>query len=245
MSVTLIALAAAYGAVAGLFLPRPAHRFAVPPEEEWRGHCPDGHPLTGPGRGWLGRAHCPTCGTSYGPAAGPAATATALACAALAAATGARPELAVWLLGTPVAVLLTLVDRRVQRLPDALTLPLAAGTAAALGTVGWLTGAPADALRALLAGPALAGCYLLLSLLNPSGLGLGDVKLALGLGVALGWYGWPTLVTGGAAGVLLAALYATYLLVTRRAGRKATMPLGPFMIVGALCGLLLGATAPR
>ncbi|MFE3768428.1 prepilin peptidase [Streptomyces sp. NPDC059122] len=245
MSVTLIALAAAYGAAAGLLVPRPAHRFSVQPEEAWRAHCPDGHPLTGPASGWLGRGRCPDCRAPYGPATPLTATATALVCAALAAATGARPELAVWLLMAPLAVLLTLIDRRVQRLPDVLTLPLAGAAAAALGAVGRLTGEPGTALRALLGGLALAACYLLLFLLNPAGLGLGDVKLALGLGVALGWYGWSTLVTGGAAGILLGALYAAFLLVTGRTGRKETVPLGPFMIVGAFCSLLLGAAAAR
>ncbi|PNE39180.1 MULTISPECIES: prepilin peptidase [Streptomyces] len=243
MSVTLIALAAAYGAATGLLIPRPAHRLSVDPEEDWRAHCPDGHPLTGAARGWLGRGHCPHCRAPYGPPAPPIATATALACAALATTTGARPELAVWLLMTPLAVLLTLVDHRVQRLPDVLTLPLAGTAATALGAVGWLTGDTGSWLRALLGGTALAAFYLLLHLLNPAGLGRGDVKLALGLGVALGWYGWPTLLTGGAAGLLIGALFAAGLLLARRTDRKATLPLGPFMIIGAFCGLLLGAAA--
>ncbi|MFI1199255.1 prepilin peptidase [Streptomyces sp. NPDC020883] len=244
MSVTLIALAAAYGAATGLLLPRPAHRLSVEPDENWRAHCPAGHPLTGAARGWLGPAHCPDCRAPYGPAAPPTAVATALACAALAATAGPRPELAAWLLMAPLAVLLTLVDRRVQRLPDVLTLPLAGTAAAALGAVGWLTGATGSWLRALLGGLALAACYLLLHLLNPTGLGLGDVKLALGLGVALGWYGWPTLITGGTAGLLIGALYAALLLLSRRTDRKATLPLGPFMIIGAFCALLTGAVAP-
>ncbi|MCK7628227.1 A24 family peptidase [Streptomyces sp. RS10V-4] len=239
MPALLIALAAAYGAAAGLLLPRPAHRLSVDAGEAWRAHCPGGHPITG----WLGRGRCPECRAPYGPAAPAAAAVTALACAALAAAAGHRPELAVWLLLAPPAVLLALVDRRVQRLPDVLTLPLAALAATALGAVGWLTGAPAPWLRALLGGLALAVGYLLLFLLNPAGLGLGDVKLALGLGVALGWYGWRTLLTGAAAGLLLGAVHAAYLLLVRRAGRRATMPLGPFMITGAFLALLLGAAA--
>ncbi|MFK0291556.1 prepilin peptidase [Streptomyces sp. NPDC090442] len=243
MSVTLITLAAAYGAATGLLLPRPAHRLSVAPDEDWRAHCPAGHALTGPARGWLGPAHCPNCRAPYGPSVLLTAAATALACAALATATGPRPELAAWLLLAPVAVLLVLVDRRVRRLPDVLTLPLAATAATTLGAVGALTDTPDAWLRALLAGPTLAACYLLPSLLNPAALGLGDVKLALGLGIALGWYGWPTLITGGAAGILLGALYAAFLLLVRRVDRRTTMPLGPFMITGAFCALLLAAPA--
>ncbi|KUL52101.1 peptidase A24 [Streptomyces sp. NRRL F-4489] len=240
MSAALIALAAAYGAAAGLLVPRPAHRLSVEPGEPWRAQCPGGHPIPG----WLGRGRCPACRAPYGPAPAPAAAGTALACAALAAAVGPRPELAVWLLLAPPAVLLALVDRRVQRLPDVLTLPLAALAATALGAVAWLAGTPAPWLRALLGGLALAAAYLLLFLLNPAGLGLGDVKLALGLGVALGWYGWGVLLAGAAAGILLGALHGAYLLVVRRVGRATTMPLGPAMLVGSFLALLLGAKGP-
>ncbi|GAA2577707.1 prepilin peptidase [Streptomyces tubercidicus] len=238
----LMVLAAAYGAAAGLLLPRPAHRMAVEPEEEWRAVCPGGHAIAGPGRGWLGRGHCPECG-AYGPGALPTAAATALVCAALAAATGPRPELVAWLVMTPVAVLLAAVDRRVRRLPDVLTLPLAAAGAVLLGLGGWLTGETAAWRRALLGGLLLGAFYLVLYLANPRGIGLGDVKLAVGLGIALGWYGWRTLVTGGAAGVLIGALYGAGLLLVRRGARDTAMPLGPFMIIGAFCGLLLGAAA--
>ncbi|MFE9141546.1 prepilin peptidase [Streptomyces tubercidicus] len=242
MPVMLMVLAAAYGAAAGLLLPRPAHRMAVEPEEEWRAVCPGGHAIAGPGRGWLGRGHCPECG-AYGPGALPTAAATALVCAALAAATGPRPELVAWLVMTPVAVLLAAVDRRVRRLPDVLTLPLAAAGAVLLGLGGWLTGETAAWRRALLGGLLLGAFYLVLYLANPRGIGLGDVKLAVGLGIALGWYGWRTLVTGGAAGVLIGALYGAGLLLVRRGARDTAMPLGPFMIIGAFCGLLLGAAA--
>ncbi|MEV0370443.1 A24 family peptidase [Streptomyces sp. NPDC050636] len=245
MSLMLIVLAAAYGAAAGLLIPRPAHRMAVEPEEEWRSVCPGGHTITGVARGWLGRGRCPDCG-AYGPRALPAATATALVCATLAAATGARPELAAWLVMAPVAVLLVAVDWRVKRLPDELTLPLAAVAAGALGLVGWLTGESGAWRRALLGGLVLGAFYLLLFVVNPAGIGLGDVKLAVGLGVALGWYGWRTVVAGGAAGVLIGALYGAGLLLVRRVRREdrnTAMPLGPFMIIGAFCGLLLGAAA--
>lgn len=237
----LIVVGALWGAGAGLLLPRAAHRLAVEPEEPWNGQCPDGHPITGTFGGWLGRARC-SCG-GYGPSTPAVSTATALICAALAAATGPRPELAVWLLAAPVAVLLALVDYRVHRLPDVLTLPLAAATLALLGIAAAL---PADAgswPTALFGGLALGAGYLVLFLINPAGMGFGDVKLALGLGTALGWYGWSVLVAGAFAGVLYGALYGLGMVALRRAGRKTAIPLGPFMLGGAFTGLVLGAFA--
>ncbi|MEU0301913.1 A24 family peptidase [Streptomyces sp. NPDC006175] len=262
MEATLIAVAALWGAAAGLLLPRAAYRFSVEPEEPWRDACPAGHALTGPARGWLGPTRCAACAVAVpslpaGDAPGPPAPSvrdryapgvlapvvTVLACAALAAATGTRPEAAVWVLLAPVAVLLAVIDRRVHRLPDTLTLPLAGAAAVLLGGVALLPEHGGSWTSALLGGTALGGFYFLLFLINPAGMGFGDVKLALALGVALGWYGWAALCVGGFAGFLFGALYGAGLMVVRRAGRKTGIPFGPFMIAGALTGLLFGGLA--
>ncbi|MEV0023561.1 A24 family peptidase [Streptomyces atroolivaceus] len=263
MDATLIAVAALWGAAAGLLLPRAAYRFSVEPEEPWRDACPAGHALTGPARGWLGSTRCAACAVTVpslpggaAPSAAPspegggryapsvvAPVVTVLACVALAAATGNRPEAVVWLLLTPVAVLLAVIDRRVHRLPDTLTLPLAGAAAALLGGAALLPGHGGSWISALLGGVALGGFYFLLFLINPNGMGFGDVKLALALGVALGWYGWAVLFAGGFAGFLFGAVYGAGLMLVRRAGRKTGIPFGPFMIAGALFGLVFGGLA--
>ncbi|MEU1402494.1 A24 family peptidase [Streptomyces sp. NPDC005728] len=247
----LVLAAALWGAVAGALLPRAAYRFAVPAGEPWRDRCPGGHPV----RGWLGGARCGACarGTqaqagaeaeaSYAPSVLLLTIATVLTCAALAAATGTRPELAVWLLLAPVWVLLAAVDLRVRRLPDPLTLPLAAAGLALLGGAALLPEHAGHWLTALYGALALGGGYYVLWLVNPAGMGFGDVKLALGMGAVLGWYGWPTVLLGTFAGFLLGALYGGALVVARRAGRKTAIPFGPFLIAGAFAGLLIGAYA--
>ncbi|MFC8079721.1 prepilin peptidase [Streptomyces sp. NPDC057307] len=168
---------------------------------------------------------------------------TALVCAVLAAATGPHPELVVWLLLAPFAVLLALVDRNVHRLPDQLTLPLAVASAGLLGIAALLPADGGSWPTALLGGLVLGACYFVLFLINPNGMGFGDVKLALSLGVVLGWYGWLVLFVGAFAGFLLGSLYGLGLMILRRANRKSAIPFGPFMIAGALLGVLLGALA--
>ncbi|MEU6391907.1 A24 family peptidase [Streptomyces sp. NPDC046939] len=229
-TVALTVLAALWGAAAGALLPRPAYRLSVEPEEPWRSTDPEGRPIPG----WIGPAR-------YGPSTVVLSTCTALICALLAAATGTRPELAAWLLLAPLGVLLATVDFAVHRLPDLLTLPLAALALAVLGAAALLP-EPGGSWRGTLLGAAgMGGGYLILHLLYPPGLGFGDVKLAVGLGAALGWYGWGVLFLGAFVGVCLNGLFAAVLVVFRRAGRKTLLPFGPFMIAGACAGVLLGA----
>ncbi|MEU0200274.1 MULTISPECIES: prepilin peptidase [unclassified Streptomyces] len=238
----LVAVAALWGAATGALLPRAAYRFSAPSGEPWRAACPGGHAV----RGWLGPASCRDCeppghGHAHDPRTTPLAVATAAVCAALAAATGTRPEIGVWLLLAPVGVLLTVVDFRVRRLPDPLTLPFAAAALALLGLTALVPEHAGEWTTALLGCLALGGGYLVLFLINPAGMGFGDVKLALGAGAVLGWYGWPTVLLGTFAGFLLGALYGAALVLARRADRRTAIPFGPFLITGTLLGLLAGA----
>jgi leader peptidase (prepilin peptidase)/N-methyltransferase len=159
-----------------------------------------------------------------------------LVCVALAAATGTRPELAVWLLLAPLAV----------AAPGA-GLPLAGAALALLGLVTLVPEHTGHWTTALLGGLALGAGYHGLTRIDPGGggLGLGEVKLAVGAGVVLGWYGWPTVMLGAFAGFLIRALYEGLVravhegLLARRG--PATVPFGPFLLAGALLGLLVGA----
>ncbi|MCF3125381.1 prepilin peptidase [Streptomyces arenae] len=238
LELILVLGGALWGALAGLFVPRAAYRLSVPAGEGWRGETPEGQVLTS----WVGLARSRRSG-GYGPRTSATVVVTALVCAALAAATGARPELGVWLLLAPFGVLLAVVDFTVHRLPDVLTLPLAGAALALLGGAALLPEHGGAWLGALYGALALAGAYFVLFLINPNGMGFGDVKLALSLGAVLGWYGWGVLLLGTFAGFVLASLYGLGLVAARRAGRKTAIPFGPFLVSGAFVGLLLGAYA--
>ncbi|MEU8380101.1 A24 family peptidase [Streptosporangium sp. NPDC048865] len=137
-----------------------------------------------------------------------------------------------------VAVALSFVDAAVHRLPDRLTLAAYLGTAAPLAVSALADGRLGDLLGAGLGGLALAGFYLALFLINPAGMGFGDVKFAASLGTALGWLGWDTLVAGAFLGLLAGGLYGAVLMALRRAGRKSEIPFGPFMAAGTLAAVL-------
>jgi leader peptidase (prepilin peptidase)/N-methyltransferase len=160
-----------------------------------------------------------------------------LVCVALAAATGTRPELAVWLLLAPVAV----------AVPRA-ALPLAGAALALLGVVTFVPEHAGHWTTAVRGALALGAGYFALSRIDSGGdgdggggLGIGEVKLAVAAGAVLGWYGWPTVMLGALAGFLLRAVYGGFAARRRRDGRAIVVPFGPFLLAGAFLGLLVGA----
>lgn len=169
--------------------------------------------------------------------------ATAVAFAAVVAWLGTSWAVpAYWYLAT-LTLALTLIDLDVRRLPDALVLPAYPAGAALLALATWGPGSPAvgdDFVRALLGALAMGGAYLLIFLVHPSGMGLGDVKLAGVLGLYLGWLGWGPLVVGWFAAFLLGGVVAIGLMAAGRAGRRTALPFGPWMLAGAWVGLVAG-----
>ena len=163
----------------------------------------------------------------------------ALCAAAVTARFGWSAQLPAWLWFVAVGLLLALVDLRTQLLPNRVVLPGVVGgvlllAVAAAADDGW-----PELGRAVLAGAAAAAALLLLALVNPRGMGMGDVKLAGLLGLYLGWLGWPVLVTGLFFGFLVQAVLGLTLIALRRAGRQTELPFGPALIVGALAAALL------
>ena len=128
---------------------------------------------------------------------------------------------------------LALIDLDTRELPNRLTLP-AAIVAVVLGT--WLD-AGGETER-LLAGVLAGGFFLVVALAFPSGMGIGDVKLAAVLGLFLGREVAAALLVALVAGVLVG------LVIMRRKGvaegRRTAVPFGPFLALGGVAALLFG-----
>ena len=80
-----------------------------------------------------------------------------------------------------------------------------------------------------------------LHLISPRGLGFGDVKLAVLLGLFLGFLGWRDVLLGGLLPWLVNAPVVIILLASGRAGRRTAVPFGPAMLTGALAAILVSA----
>ncbi|HEV2796706.1 MAG TPA: prepilin peptidase, partial [Nocardioides sp.] len=75
-----------------------------------------------------------------------------------------------------------------------------------------------------------------------AGMGFGDVRLAAPVGLVLGWLGWGALAIGLWTSFLAFALPALVVVLVRRDRTllKRSFPFGPFMVFGALVGLVWG-----
>lgn len=218
------------------------HRSIAPGQEPCRA-CPACDRVLLPARRpwrWLpATGRCPSCHSRIGPfpLLVEAAAALSLAIVAARASTGWELAALAWL--AVLAVPLAFIDVAVSRLPDRLTIPALAGTLALLTVAALASRQPGHLIRALLGAVALAGFYLLLMVIRPGGMGLGDVKLAASAGLVLGWLGWPRLLAATFLTFLLTAALGLVLIVAHRADRKSYLPFGPFILVGVLAAVAL------
>jgi leader peptidase (prepilin peptidase) / N-methyltransferase len=89
------------------------------------------------------------------------------------------------------------------------------------------------------AGLGAAAFFLIAALVYPGGMGMGDVKLALLLGVVLGRTVPVALLIG-----MISALVPSFVIIAKhgKAGRKMTIPFGPFLALGGVVALFAGNT---
>jgi leader peptidase (prepilin peptidase)/N-methyltransferase len=139
-------------------------------------------------------------------------------------------------------VTMSAIDLDVHRLPDRIMFPAMAALGIGLVLAGLVGGGWEPLVRGLLGALAGGGLYLLIALLSlvrgSLAVGLGDVKLAVLLGGALGWFGWSEVILGIYGGFVVGGLWALVLLALRRVSWAGDFAYGPAMMVGALLGLM-------
>lgn len=145
-----------------------------------------------------------------------------------------RGDLAVAVLLSAVVLcygVLSAVDAAEQRLPNRITLPLAAATLGAVVVGAALRADPMAAVVAIGTGGAFAAVLCVLRF------GMGDVKLALTVGMVAGWLGRAavaaTILAGASAGAVAAL---ALILVHRRRGLAFSF--GPALAFGSVVGMM-------
>lgn len=138
------------------------------------------------------------------------------------------------------AVALSFIDLDTHKLPNALTFPSFISILVILSLSAAFSKDYSNLLRAILASLLVALVYFALALVKKSGMGLGDVKWSLTIGLILGWFGWGNVFIGGFGAFFIAALYSIILMVTKKAKMTSGIPFGPWMSIGAWLGIIFG-----
>jgi len=191
--------------------------------------------------GWLLlRGRCRDCSEPISPRYPLVEAGTAVLFAVVALRFGIDAALPAYLYLVAVGIALALIDVDLYRLPDALTLP---SYPVALGLLGLaLLGdhQPSQLLRSAIGGAIAFAFYFAVWFAYPQGMGFGDVKLAGVLGIYLGWLSYGVLFAGLFLGFLVGGVFSIGLVLLKDGGRKTKVPFGPFMLLGALLGILVG-----
>jgi len=250
VSPLVVGLSVAAGAAGGAFVPMIAYRLSVGMDEPARDACAScARPLPAGLAGWIRvPARCAGCAMALGPAAWRTASLAGVASGLLAAALssaadrGAAPSAALtiplFVAMAVLGVLLAVIDLACKRLPHVLVVPAIWTSAALFAVAAALSGAWSDWIRAVLGAVVLGAVFLVLYLIPGQGLGYGDVKLAVLLGLFLGWLGWRAVLLGGLLAWLVNGPVVLVLLLSHRVGRGSSLPFGPAMLAGGLLAVL-------
>lgn len=186
---------------------------------------------------WTGT--CATCSARVGPPRGTVEVVGVAALAVLAATTNDLLLLIAFGWMAALGVTLSVIDIAVHRLPNRLTGALFLGTVSPLAVEAGVSDEWGRLLEAVISSAVAGIFYGLLSAITRGAVGLGDAKLALGLVLAVGWAGWRAAAAAIMLGFVLTGLTALVLLLFTSAGRKDSLPHGPFLVAASIATITL------
>jgi leader peptidase (prepilin peptidase) / N-methyltransferase len=253
----LLAIGAAVcGLVLGSFANVPIHRWPAggTVTEPKRSSCPscgtqiravDNIPVIS----WIAlKGRCRECDAPISPRYLVVEVITGMLFGAVAWVWGLDPLLPALLVLTWSLVVATAIDLEHRIIPNRLTFRLPVVLLPLLVFAAAADGAWADLLRGIIAAVAVPGVMLALSelfrlLRGQPGIGMGDIKLAISLGLVIGYLGGFELVVFAYATIISAVVIAIVLLLLGKAKLASRIPFGPYLAVGAMVVVLAqGAT---
>lgn len=142
-------------------------------------------------------------------------------------------------------VVATAIDLEHRIIPNRLTFRLAPILLVLLVPPTLAGGEVADLVRAVVAGVGVPAAMLLISEIfrvvrGQVGMGMGDIKLAVSIGLVVGYLGGWELLVWFYASVISSVVIAVGLMLTGRAGLATRIPYGPYLALGSIVALLGG-----
>ena len=144
---------------------------------------------------------------------------------------------ALWIAIFEVLLVMTLIDIRLGIIPDEINIFLAIA-----GMLLLLIPVPLDAAAVLVKIIAALGggvfFALLIAVTRGKGMGMGDLKLAIPLGLL---FGWPEIVLVLMVAFVIGAVVGVVAVARGTNSMKGTLPFGPFLALGAMTAFFWGA----
>jgi prepilin signal peptidase PulO-like enzyme (type II secretory pathway) len=149
----------------------------------------------------------------------------------------AWPISALWIAAFELMFVMALIDIRLGIIPDEINIFLGV---IAIG-IGYASGFQGDFIANRIIAAAVAGGFfgLLILITRGRGMGLGDLKLAIPLGLL---FGWPNVLAVLMLAFVIGAAVGLIAIARRRNTLKGTLPFGPFLAVAAALVFFLGPT---
>jgi leader peptidase (prepilin peptidase) / N-methyltransferase len=243
----LIGGCALFGLAIGSFLNVVIYR--VPRRESIvrpRSHCPSCGTLIKesdniPILSWLLlRGRCRHCGAAISPRYIFVELATAMLFAGLAARLGYNWDLPAYLVLFAGLLSLACMDLEHLLLPKRVVYPVLLLVTLLLVMASVESGHWHQLIVAAISAVAWYALFFVINLTSPRILGFGDVRLALLLGLGLGWFGWRFVVIGFFAANVIGAIIGLALIATKRMSHDQPIPYAVFLALGTAVAVFAG-----
>jgi leader peptidase (prepilin peptidase)/N-methyltransferase len=139
-------------------------------------------------------------------------------------------------------VTLAVIDLDTKLLPKRIVWPVTGAVFAAFVVTAAVHHQWDDLQRAVLGAFVSSAVLFLIAFIFPAGMGFGDVRLEVLIGLLLGWVSRGTVLAGFVLAFATGGLLSIVLLATGVKGRKDAIPFGPWLALGCVLALMIPAT---
>ncbi len=153
---------------------------------------------------------------------------------------GEHPVILAYWLFAATLVAVSAIDLEHRIVPNRIIYPVLGISVPLLVALALADGAPVALARAAIGGAAAFAVLFLIHLIQPQGMGFGDVRLAGLIGVYLGWLSLGDVAAGLVLGFVLAAVVGIGLMAGGKAGRRSRVAFAPFLALGAMVAVYWG-----
>ena len=106
-----------------------------------------------------------------------------------------------------------------------------------LSVVSMFAGTEPELVSRLIGALCISFPMLVITLIYPKAFGGGDIKLMAVCGLFMGW---KLIIVSFVTAVIFAGVFVLYLLLIKRANRKANFAFGPFLCLGMIAAMIWG-----